>query len=87
MELENFILCEVTQTQKDMHGMYSLKSGWILDQKKKNSTEYSGYNPQTSRGLTSRKAQVRMPQSHLGGRRKQSQEGAGRMEGSEWERQ
>jgi hypothetical protein len=24
MELEN-ILCEVTQTQKDMHGMYSLK--------------------------------------------------------------
>jgi hypothetical protein len=26
MELENIILCEVTQTQKDMHGMYSLIS-------------------------------------------------------------
>ena len=24
MELENIILSEVTQTQKDMHGMYSL---------------------------------------------------------------
>ena len=27
MELENTILSEVTQTQKDMHGMYSLISG------------------------------------------------------------
>ena len=26
MELENIILSEVTQTQKDMHGMYSLIS-------------------------------------------------------------
>ena len=26
MELENIILTEVTQTQKDMHGMYSLIS-------------------------------------------------------------
>jgi hypothetical protein len=26
MELENVILSEVTQTQKDMHGMYSLIS-------------------------------------------------------------
>jgi len=24
MELENIILCEVTQTQKDMHAMYLL---------------------------------------------------------------
>jgi hypothetical protein len=32
MELENIILSEVTQTQKDMHGMYSLI---ILDKKKK----------------------------------------------------
>ena len=24
MELENNIMCEVTQTQKDMHGIYSL---------------------------------------------------------------
>ena len=28
MELENIILCEVTQTQKDMHGMYSLISSY-----------------------------------------------------------
>ena len=28
VELENIILREVTQTQKDMHGMYSLISGY-----------------------------------------------------------
>jgi hypothetical protein len=28
MKLENIILSEVTQTQKDMHGMYSLISGY-----------------------------------------------------------
>ena len=28
MELENIILSGVTQTQKDMHGMYSLISGY-----------------------------------------------------------
>ena len=28
MELENIILREVTETQKDMHGMYSLISGY-----------------------------------------------------------
>jgi hypothetical protein len=27
MELENIILSEITQTQKDMYGMYSLISG------------------------------------------------------------
>jgi hypothetical protein len=27
-ELENIILSDVTQTQKDMHGMYSLISGY-----------------------------------------------------------
>jgi hypothetical protein len=27
IELESIILSEVTQTQKDMHGMYSLISG------------------------------------------------------------
>jgi hypothetical protein len=26
MELENIILNEITQTQNDMHGMYSLRS-------------------------------------------------------------
>ena len=28
MELENIILSEITQTKKDMHGMYSLISGY-----------------------------------------------------------
>ena len=28
MELVNIILSEMTQTQKDMHGMYSLVSGY-----------------------------------------------------------
>jgi hypothetical protein len=28
MELENITQSEVIQTQKDMHGMYSLKSGY-----------------------------------------------------------
>ena len=28
MELENIILSEVTQTHKDVHGMYSLISGY-----------------------------------------------------------
>jgi hypothetical protein len=28
MELENIIWSEVTQNQKDMHGMYSLISGY-----------------------------------------------------------
>ena len=28
VELENIILSEITQTQKDMHGMYSLLRGY-----------------------------------------------------------
>jgi hypothetical protein len=28
IELENIILSEVTQTQKDIHGMYSLMRGY-----------------------------------------------------------
>ena len=39
IELENVILSEVTQTQKDMHGMYSLISGYKKN-KNKISTEY-----------------------------------------------
>ena len=35
MELENIILSEVTQTQKDMHGMYSQISGYYISQKNK----------------------------------------------------
>ena len=41
MELENIILNEVTQTQKDMHDMYSLISGYQLQ-----STEYVKYSLQ-----------------------------------------
>jgi hypothetical protein len=35
MELENIFLCEVTQTQKDVHGMYSLISGSSQKKRKK----------------------------------------------------
>jgi hypothetical protein len=35
MELENIILNEVTQTQKDVHGMYSIVSGCYQKKKKK----------------------------------------------------
>jgi len=65
MELENIILIEATQTQKDMHGIYSLISGLLAK-----NTEYLGYISQDSRRFTSRRAQRRMFQSHLGGRRK-----------------
>jgi hypothetical protein len=65
----------------------------ISQKKKKKSSEYPGYNPQTSRRLTIRRAQVRMLQSHLGGRRKKTQvRGEGRKEteegreGPRWER-
>ena len=34
MELENIILSEVSQTPKDMHGRYSLISGYYALQKK-----------------------------------------------------
>jgi hypothetical protein len=36
MELENIILSEITQTKKDMHGMYSLISAYWPKRKKKN---------------------------------------------------
>jgi hypothetical protein len=35
MKLENIILSEVTQSQKDVHGMYSLISGYYLTPTKK----------------------------------------------------
>ena len=55
-----------------IHGWYVLTNKCILAKK---STEYPGYNPQNSKRLTSQMAQVRVPQSHMGGRRKQSQRG------------
>ena len=62
-----------------------LTNKWILSKnihKNKNNsnnnkTEYPGYNSQNSRRLTSQRVQVRMFQSHLEGRRKQSQETEG----------
>jgi hypothetical protein len=47
MELEN-ILNEVTQTQKDMHGMYLQISEYYPK-----NTEYVGYNPPILVSLTS----------------------------------
>jgi hypothetical protein len=44
-------------------------------------TQYPRYSPQKSKRSTSWRAQVRTPQSHLGGRRKQSQVGR---EGETW---
>jgi hypothetical protein len=47
MELENIILSEVIQTQKDMHGMYSLISRSPPPPQK--STDYPRYSPQNSK--------------------------------------
>jgi hypothetical protein len=69
IELKNTILSEVTQTQKDKHGIYSTNK-WILGKKKK--TEKPRYSPQNSKKSTSRSAQLKMSQYHLGKRRKQS---------------
>jgi hypothetical protein len=70
MELENIILSEVTQTQKDIHGMYSLIS------------EYWPQKSTITRIKSTDLKKVNKPaegpsediQSCLGGRRKQSQE-------------
>ena len=43
MELEDIILNEVTQSQKNSHGMYSLISGYYL-----RSLEYPSYNSMTT---------------------------------------
>ena len=51
-----------------MHCMYSLISGYYPK-----STECPGYNPQTQ-SLATQRSKVRIIQSHLGGKRKQSQE-------------
>ena len=49
MELENITLSEVTQSQKDMHGTYSLISGYY---QKNKITEYTSYSPQNSQRST-----------------------------------
>jgi hypothetical protein len=75
MELENIILGEVTQTQKDMHGMYS----WNISHKVQNT--HDTYNPQTIRSLTRRTAQRRLLLPHIEG--EQSNHGR-QMEGETW---
>jgi hypothetical protein len=45
-ELENIILSEVTQMQKDMHGMYSLMSGCPPPQKKVQNTQDMAHRSQ-----------------------------------------
>jgi hypothetical protein len=59
MELENIILSEVTQTQKDMHSMYSLISClWVFlgGGRLAKKCRISRIQPQSLRTLTSRKA-------------------------------
>jgi hypothetical protein len=46
MELENIILSEVTQTQKDMHDMYSLISGYYPHKKVKEKKKKTIQNTQ-----------------------------------------
>jgi len=62
-------LSEITQTQKDLHSMHSLISEYFP----KNYRIPRIYSTVSHR-LTSQRAQVWMPQLHLGGRRKQSLE-------------
>jgi hypothetical protein len=83
MELENTILSELTQTQKNMHCVYSLKSGYYPK-----ITEYLGYSPQTIRNVTNRKAQVKITLKRgkkmiMGGRGKRDLGGGGKEEGKE----
>jgi hypothetical protein len=68
IKLENVILSEVTQIQKDIH---VLTNKWLA----KKVYIMPRIHPQNSKSSTSWRAQVRMPHSHLGKRRMQSQEG------------
>ena len=71
MELENTMVSEVTQTQKNIHGIYSLKMDISQKPKTKQNqtkqttknTEYTGYSPQNSKISTSCNTQVKMPRS------------------------
>jgi hypothetical protein len=59
MDLEN-ILSEVTQTQEDMHSMYSLISGYYPK-----SPEFPAYKSQTIGSLTRGKARMWIPETNL----------------------
>ena len=60
MELENFILSEITQTQNDTHGMSSLISGYLLK-----SSQYLQCNPQMIWSLRKRKTKMWMSQCYI----------------------
>jgi hypothetical protein len=55
MELENIILCEITQSQKNTHGMHSLINGYLPQ-----SSKYPEYNPQTIKCSGRKKTKVRL---------------------------
>jgi hypothetical protein len=55
-----------------------VKARWPIKIKERKSAEYPRYSPLNSQSSTSSMAQVRLPQSHLGGRRKQPQGGRDR---------
>ena len=68
MVLENIILSEVTQTQKDMHGMYSLISGYKPKKKKVQNTQDTVHR--TQKGQQAESAQVRDTSVPLGREKK-----------------
>ena len=55
MDLENIILSEATQSQKNTHGIYSLISGY-----QPKSSEYARYNSQTTRSSRRSKTKVQV---------------------------
>ena len=69
MELENIILGEVTQSQKNTHGMYSLISGYLP-----RNLEFQRYNSQTKGNSRRRKNKVWILWSFLEAGTKYSQE-------------
>jgi hypothetical protein len=71
MEVENIILSEVTQTQKDIHGMYSLISGYLSKKIVENSHD-TAHRTQKFNKLKNPSEDASVP---LGGRRKQPQGG------------
>jgi hypothetical protein len=60
MDLEDIILIEVTQSQKNIHDMPSLISGYWP-----RISEYPRYNSQTTRNSRRRKTKVRILRSFL----------------------
>jgi hypothetical protein len=75
IELENIILSEVTQTQMDMQGIYSLISGYYISSPPPPKKNYSRSCLQNSKSSRSWNTHVRIPQSNLGDKRKKTHVG------------